>query len=93
MVKEHRMGFIGAGPGVGIQIKNGEYAGRLVFPVYYTNEYGYMSCCVIYSDDHGRTWHRGQSPNDEICLLYEPDDQPGVIVFTKFTLNWVKGLV
>jgi len=45
-------------------MKKGKYAGRLIFPIYYTNEYGYMSCCVIYNDDHGRTWHRGGSPND-----------------------------
>lgn len=63
-VKEEWMGFIGAGPGRGIQIKKGKYTGRLVFPIYYTNEEGYMSCCVIYSDDHGNTWHRGKSPND-----------------------------
>lgn len=63
-VKEEWMGFIGAGPGVGIQLKKGKYAGRLIFPIYYTNEHGYMSCCVIYSDDHGKTWYRGESPND-----------------------------
>jgi sialidase-1 len=64
-VKEEWMGFIGAGPGIGIQLEQGKYAGRLVFPIYYNNrERGRMSCCVIYSDDHGTTWKRGQSPND-----------------------------
>lgn len=64
-VKEEWMGFIGAGPGIGIQITRGKYAGRLVFPIYYNNrERGRMSCCVIYSDDHGKTWKRGKSPND-----------------------------
>jgi len=64
-VKEEWMGFIGAGPGIGIQITRGKYAGRLVFPIYYNNrQRGHMSCCVIYSDDHGKTWKRGQSPND-----------------------------
>jgi len=55
------------GPGIGIQIKQGKYAGRLVIPCdnSYTetrndvfkrnNRYGYGSH-VIYSDDHGRTW-------------------------------------
>jgi len=55
------------GPGIGIQIKRGKYAGRLVIPANnsYTemregvfkknNKYGYGSH-VIYSDDHGRTW-------------------------------------
>ena len=64
-VKEEWMGFIGAGPGLGIQLTRGKYAGRLVFPIYYNNrERGRMSCCVIYSDDNGKTWKRGQSPND-----------------------------
>jgi sialidase-1 len=55
------------GPGIGIQIKNGKYAGRLVIPANHSytetrdgvfrknNKYGYGSH-VIYSDDHGRTW-------------------------------------
>ena len=47
------------GPGVGIQMKNG----RLVIPGYagvFVEELdsGYFSC-VIYSDDHGKTWTRG----------------------------------
>lgn len=67
-VKAPWMSFIGAGPGAGIQISSGEHKGRLVFPVYYSNytnsSYPRMSCCLIYSDDHGSTWHRGESPND-----------------------------
>lgn len=64
-VKEEWMGFIGAGPGRGIQLKNGAYKGRLVFPIYFNNALGgRMSCTVIYSDDHGNTWKRGRSPND-----------------------------
>lgn len=41
------------GPGVGIQIKNGQYAGRLVVPVYSVTLAGFG---VIYSDDSGETW-------------------------------------
>ncbi|PAV31186.1 hypothetical protein CIL05_00560 [Virgibacillus profundi] len=63
-VKEPWMKFIGSGPGRGIQVKEGTYKGRLVFPIYYSNEYSKMSCAVIYSDDHGATWKRGESPND-----------------------------
>ncbi len=48
--------FFGVGPGVGLQIKNGTYAGRLVFTVYGP------SCRTIYSDDHGVTWNTGTSP-------------------------------
>jgi autotransporter-associated beta strand protein len=45
------------GPGNGIQVANGPYAGRLIFPVYI---YGSpSSSLIIYSDDHGQTWQRG----------------------------------
>ena len=63
-IKADWMKFLGTGPGAGIQIKNGQYAGRIVFPVYYTNEAGKQSSAVIYSDDHGETWNMGESPND-----------------------------
>lgn len=41
------------GPGVGIQIKNGTYSGRLVVPVYSVTLAGFG---VIYSDDGGTNW-------------------------------------
>jgi sialidase-1 len=63
-VKEEWMRFIGSGPGCGIQLKHGEKKGRLVFPIYFSNEAGHLSCACIYSDDHGVTWQRGESPND-----------------------------
>ncbi|WP_062108177.1 sialidase family protein [Bacillus niameyensis] len=64
MVKEEWMRFIGSGPGCGIQLKHGEKKGRLVFPIYFANEANCLSCACIYSDDHGMTWKRGESPND-----------------------------
>ncbi|MCR2822507.1 sialidase family protein [Lederbergia panacisoli] len=64
MLKEEWMRFIGSGPGCGIQLKHGEKAGRLIFPIYFSNETGHLSCACIYSDDHGATWKRGESPND-----------------------------
>jgi sialidase-1 len=65
-VKESWMKFIGSGPGIGIQMtKSEKYKGRLVFPIYFSNSsHSKMSCAVIYSDDHGKTWNRGESPND-----------------------------
>lgn len=63
-VKEEWMSFIGSGPGIGIQLEHGKHRGRLVFPIYFTNELKLFSCSVIYSDDHGQTWQRGASPND-----------------------------
>ncbi|WP_170272155.1 sialidase domain-containing protein [Clostridium tarantellae] len=62
--KEDWMKFMGTGPGRGIQIKNGAHAGRIIFPIYYTNASGFQSSAVVYSDDKGETWHRGESPND-----------------------------
>lgn len=60
MVKKDWMKFIGTGPGVGLQLKNG----NLVFPVYHTNEdFGVSQCtAVIISEDHGETWKLGESP-------------------------------
>lgn len=63
-VKKEWMKFLGTGPGRGIQIKNGDKKGRIVFPVYYTNPNGFQSSAVIYSDDNGNTWDIGESPND-----------------------------
>ncbi|MED5019761.1 sialidase family protein [Paenibacillus chibensis] len=63
-VKQSWMKFIGAGPGKGIQMTAEAYPGRLVFPVYFTNEQTTMSNAVIYSDDHGTSWQMGASPND-----------------------------
>ena len=63
-VKSHWMRSMGPGGGIGIQLKNSKYAGRLLMPVYFTNENNFMSCCLIYSDDNGVTWNRGTSPND-----------------------------
>ncbi|MDQ0255887.1 sialidase-1 [Evansella vedderi] len=62
--KEEWMIFLGVGPGNGIQLTEGENKGRLVFPVYFLNEYNRQASAVIYSDDNGVTWHRGQSPNE-----------------------------
>ena len=63
-VKAEWMRFVGAGPGTGIQIREGQYKGRVLFPVYYHNEHKIASSGAIYSDDHGKTWHMGASVND-----------------------------
>ncbi|MBO1004819.1 sialidase family protein [Pseudogracilibacillus auburnensis] len=63
-VKQEWMRFLGAGPGRGIQLKHGEKAGRLLFPIYFSNEAAHMSAALLYSDDHGETWELGESPND-----------------------------
>lgn len=65
-VKRSFMSFIGPGPGNGIVIKNGKYKGRIVVPIYYgTKKWPLcLSCCVIYSDDNGESWHLGETPNN-----------------------------
>lgn len=65
-VKERYMSFIGPGPGCGIVLRSGKYAGRIVVPIYFgTLKWPLcLSCCVLYSDDGGQTWRRGVSPND-----------------------------
>jgi sialidase-1 len=61
-VKKDGWTWYATGPGSGIQIEQGPYAGRLVIPcdhieadtrLYYSH--------VIYSDDHGQTWKLGGS--------------------------------
>lgn len=61
-VKEPWMGFLGPGPGCGIQIEAGAFAGRMLMPVYYqSRESQLYSCAVVYSDDHGQSWQLGQA--------------------------------
>lgn len=64
-VKKDWMRFFGTSPGNGIQLRNGTHAGRILVPVYYNHEEGVtFSCAAIHSDDGGRTWTLGASPND-----------------------------
>ncbi|HEK9988233.1 TPA: family 16 glycosylhydrolase [Streptococcus equi subsp. zooepidemicus] len=74
-IKEDWMGFLGTGAAAGIEIDavnaEGEQVKRLVFPIYYTNQQnatsaslGRQSSAIIFSDDGGQTWQRGESPND-----------------------------
>jgi sialidase-1 len=63
-------GWYATGPGIGIQIKNGRYKGRLVIPANHSYDdpegnradgpYEYGSH-VIYSDDHGKSWQISES--------------------------------
>ena len=54
------------GPGRGMQIKNGEYKGRLIVPVYDTAQSG-----IIYSDDHGATWNYAKGPSTKKAAMSE----------------------
>lgn len=59
-VKQDWMVFLGTGPGIGIQLQNG----NLIVPVYSANKNigGSQSSAVIISKDHGKTWTLGDSP-------------------------------
>ncbi|UCD50887.1 MAG: exo-alpha-sialidase [Phycisphaerales bacterium] len=68
------------GPGVGIQLEQGPWKGRLVVPCDYsevssTDPTGYSSH-VIYSDDHGQSWQLGGtiSPAVNECQVAELAD-------------------
>ena len=72
MVKADWMKFLGVGPGVGITLRTGPHKGRIVVPVYTTNRTNHLngsqSSRIIYSDDHGKTWHMGGGVNDHRTL-------------------------
>ena len=67
-IRKDWMHFLGTGPGTGIALHSGPHKGRLVIPVYTTNNVSYLSGSqssrVIYSDDHGETWQAGEAVND-----------------------------
>ena len=67
-IRKDWMHFLGTGPGTGIALHSGPHKGRLVIPAYTTNSVSYLggsqSSRVIYSDDHGETWHAGEAVND-----------------------------
>ncbi|RME93371.1 MAG: exo-alpha-sialidase, partial [Verrucomicrobia bacterium] len=74
-VKRPDWTWYATGPGAGIQLHHGPHRGRLIVPCdhieagtrrYYSH--------VIYSDDHGQTWHRGgTTPKDQVneCEVVE----------------------
>ncbi|HED4445245.1 TPA: exo-alpha-sialidase, partial [Pasteurella multocida] len=71
-VKKDWMRFFGTGPGVGIQTKNG----NLVLPVYYSNLSGMESAALIISQDGGKSWELGKSPNDTRLNGYDSRTSP-----------------
>lgn len=92
-IKEDYMKFVGTGPGAGIKAKKADGSTRLIFPIYYTTNgvgtnLGSQSSANIYSDDGGKTWIRGESPNDG-RIINEGTDEERTI--TSQTLNSQKG--
>jgi sialidase-1 len=61
-VKQPEWGWYATGPGVGIQLRHGKHAGRLLIPCDHGQSVDgrrVMFSHVFYSDDHGRTWKLG----------------------------------
>ena len=49
-------------PGVGLVIKNGEHAGRVMFPLYRGGDFSTpISVSCLYSDDNGSTWQMSET--------------------------------
>ncbi|HEO4352142.1 TPA: exo-alpha-sialidase [Streptococcus agalactiae] len=71
-LRQKGMKFLGIGPGKGIVLKWGPHAGRIIIPAYSTNWKSHLrgsqSSRLIYSDDHGKTWHTGKAVNDNRIL-------------------------
>lgn len=61
-VRKPDWGHHAFGPGIGIQIRFGTHAGRLVLPANFRNSFNKQQPSyshVIVSDDHGKTWKLG----------------------------------
>lgn len=58
-VKRPEVTSVASGPGVGIELKKGKYAGRLVMP-FNQGPWGNWFAYSVYSDDGGSTWEKGE---------------------------------
>ncbi len=64
-VKKPDWAWYATGPGIGIQLKHGPHAGRLIIPCDYVGLGGggdKSNSFVIYADDHGAHWKIGGEP-------------------------------
>ncbi|WP_247934918.1 SIALI-17 repeat-containing surface protein [Streptococcus mitis] len=86
MVKADWMKFLGVGPGTGITLHTGPHKGRIIVPTYTTNQTNHLngsqSSRIIYSDDHGKTWHMGGGVNDHRTLT------DGTVIDSSFMNNY-----
>jgi sialidase-1 len=90
-LKDPSWGWYATGPGIGIQIRHGAHAGRLVIPCVHSYDdptgdlrggpYNYGSH-VVFSDDHGATWQLGgvARPKVNECQLAELSTPPGTLL-------------
>jgi sialidase-1 len=90
-LKDPSWGWYATGPGIGIQIKHGPNAGRMIIPCDHSYDdpggnlrdgpYEYGSH-VIYSDDHGREWKLGGvvRPKMNECQVVELTNPGGALL-------------
>lgn len=57
--RETTVTTVASGPGIGIQIRHGKHAGRILFP-FNEGPFGIWNIYAVYSDDHGKTWAMGK---------------------------------
>ena len=50
---------VASGPGIGIQLRHGKNAGRLIMP-FNQGPFGSWACYAVYSDDGGDSWQYGE---------------------------------
>lgn len=51
---------LAGGPGVGVQLRHGPHAGRILFP-FNEGPFGVWNIYAVYSDDNGKTWAMGDA--------------------------------
>jgi sialidase-1 len=57
--RREKVTTVASGPGLGIQLRRGEYAGRLLIP-FNEGPFGLWNIYAAFSDDKGRTWKTGE---------------------------------
>ncbi len=92
--KKPEWGFYGIGPGVGVQLRHGQYKGRIVTPAYHrlTEHKGSSPYAnVFYSDDHGKSWQVGGTVGREMCECQVAETENGGLIVNARNHWWRTG--
>jgi sialidase-1 len=57
--RENVVTTVASGPGIGIQLRHGQHAGRILMP-FNEGPFGLWNIYAVFSDDQGKTWTMGQ---------------------------------
>lgn len=57
--RETAVTTVASGPGIGIQLRHGQHAGRILIP-FNEGPFGVWNIYAAYSDDKGKTWEMGE---------------------------------